>query len=277
MGRQIANRVAIVTGGARGIGRAITERLLDEGVRVALLDRDADTAQTCVEALGRPASSLRSYVADVTRLDAFREVVRSVEADLGPVDILVNNAGIMPLGGFLDQDPEVDRRQIEVNLFGVLNGMRAALPGMASRGRGHIVNIASVAGRMPAPYAAVYSASKYGVVGVTEAIRYEYDGTGVDFSYVMPALVETELISGTGRPRFPPPVQPSDVADAVVRALRTGRVEIFVPRFARLSVILPALLPRRIYERIGRAFGVAEMFAQVDRDGRAAYRERIHR
>jgi len=146
---------------------------------------------------------------------------------------------------------------------------------MAARGRGHIVNIASVAGRMPAPYAAVYSATKYGVIGATESIRYEYAETDIDFSYVMPALVETELISGTGRPRFPPPVQPSDVADAVARALRTGRVEIFVPRFARLSVILPALLPRRLYERIGRAFGIAEMFAEVDDERRASYRERI--
>ena len=275
MGRQIANRVAVLTGGARGIGRAVSEKLLREGAKVAIVDRDVETANRCAEALAHIGPALRAYPLDVTHLADFHDIVARIEAELGPIDFLVNNAGIMPLGGFLEQDPETDHRQVEVNLFGVLNGMRAVLPLMAARGRGHIVNIASVAGRMPAPYAAVYSATKYGVIGATESIRYEYAETDIDFSYVMPALVETELISGTGRPRFPPPVQPSDVADAVARALRTGRVEIFVPRFARLSVILPALLPRRLYERIGRAFGIAEMFAEVDDERRASYRERI--
>jgi short-subunit dehydrogenase len=277
MARQIANRVAAVTGGARGIGRAIADRLLREGTKVAILDLDAAEAIACAQALGGADSEVRAYALDVTRLDDVRDTLERVEADLGPVDFLINNAGIMPLGPFLEQSPASDRRQVEVNLFGVLNGMRAVLPQMAARRRGHIVNIASVAGCMPAPYAAVYSATKYAVIGATESIRFEYAGSGIDFSYILPALVDTELISGTGRPRYPPPVHPKDVADAVVRALRTGRVEIFVPRFSRLSVLLPALLPRRVYERIGRAFGVAEMFASVDEDGRASYRNRIRR
>jgi len=277
MGREIANGVAVVTGGARGIGRAIAETLLRERVAVAIVDRDATAALETAEVLTTIGPRVAAYALDVTDLDAFRKVLARIEADLGPIDFLINNAGIMPLGGFLDQDPDTDRKQIDVNLFGVLNGMRAVLPGMASRGRGHIVNIASVAGRIPTPYASVYSASKFAVIGATESVRFEYHDSGVDFSYVMPALVETELIAGTGRPRFPPAAKPSDVADAVLKALRTGKVELFVPRFTRLSVILPALLPRRVYERIGRAFGIAEMFATVDDAQRASYQERISR
>jgi NAD(P)-dependent dehydrogenase (short-subunit alcohol dehydrogenase family) len=275
MARQIANRVAAVTGGARGIGRAIAHRLLQEGARVAILDLDEAEAATCAEALKGVGPEVRAYPLDVTRLADVHKTLARVEAELGPIDFLINNAGIMPLGAFLDQSPESDQRQVDVNLFGVLNGMRAMLPLMEARKRGHIVNIASVAGCMPAPYAAVYSATKYAVIGATESIRFEYAGSGLDFSYILPALVDTELISGTGRPRYPPPVQPRDVADAVLRALQTGRVEIFVPRFSRLSVLLPALLPRRVYERIGRVFGVDEMFASVDEEGRASYRNRI--
>ena len=275
MGREIANRVAVVTGGARGIGAAIAESLLRRGAIVAILDRDEPTAKQTAAALSSVGPAVRAYALDVTDLDAFKAALDTIEAELGPIDFLINNAGIMPLGGFLDQDPATDRRQIEVNLFGVLNGMRAALPLMQRRGRGHIVNIASVAGRIPTPWATVYSASKFAVIGATESVRIEFENSGIDFSYVMPALVDTELISGTGRPRFPPPVKPAAVANAVLRALTTGKVEIFVPRFARLSAILPAILPRRVYERIGRAFGIADMFADVDEKGRASYKQRI--
>jgi len=270
----LAHKIAIVTGGARGIGRAVAEALLSEGAQVALVDRDELTGAATAKELGR---GCRSYGLDVTDLEAFEACVERVERELGPVDILVNNAGIMPLGAFLEQTSEADRLQIDVNLHGVIHGMRAVLPSMHRRGTGHVVNIASVAGRIGAPHAAVYSATKHAVIGLTEAVRSEYENTGLRFSYVMPALVDTELIHGTGLPPYPPPLTPAQVADAVLLGLHTGKVDIYAPRFVRFSQILPAILPRSLYEWIGKAFGIERIFVELDPKARRSYRDRILR
>jgi hypothetical protein len=272
----LTGRVAVVTGGARGIGRATTEALLRAGCSVAIADCDALTARSAARDLSTEGRVL-AYALDVTDLAAFKALVTRVEEELGHVDILINNAGIMPLGGFLDLDPSVDRAQIDVNLYGVINGMRAVLPGMVGRNRGHVVNIASVAGRIPVPHASVYAATKHAVIGLTESVRAEYDGTDLRFSYVMPALVDTELILGAGRPSFPPALTPKEVACGVLRALETGRVEVYLPGFSRISKILPALTPRAMYEPVGRFLGVDKMFSTVDDAARSTYRERILR
>jgi NAD(P)-dependent dehydrogenase (short-subunit alcohol dehydrogenase family) len=281
--RVIAGQCALVTGGARGIGRATAEQLVREGLRVVVTDIDGEgalRAATELSALRLGAGvqpSVRGMALDVRDAAAFGRLVEEIERDFAPVDVLVNNAGIMPIGPFLEQDPAQDDRQIDINLRGVIHGMRAVLPRMVQRRRGHVVNIASVVGRVPTPYIAVYSATKHAVVGLTEAVRHEHEDTGVLFSYVLPSFVNTELTSGTGRVRYPPPVEPGDVAAAVVRALRYGLVDVYVPRFGKLGALLPALLPRRVVERIGRWFGVDRVFREIDHAGRAAYESRISR
>ena len=272
---RLAGRVALVTGGGRGIGREACLALRDAGAPIAVCDIDAKTAEETANELAGGGVRVGAYALDVCDPEAFTATVNRIEREIGAVDILVNNAGIMPLGAFLDQPATADRRQIEINLFGVMNGMRELLPRMAKRERGHVVNIASVAGRIGTPYAAVYSASKFGVIGLTEAIRYEMRHSGVDFSFICPALVETELIAGAGRPKFPPPVKPKQVADAIVDAIVNKRVEVFVPKFSRLSVILPVLLGRRLSDKLGEAFDIGEMFNRVDPKARARYQERI--
>lgn len=261
--------IALVTGGGRGIGRAIAHALVREGVAVWIADVDDATGAASARAMGASFVHL-----DVRDPDAWRGAVDRIAGEAGPIEILVNNAGIMPVGAFLTQDPAMDRRQFDINVWGVANGLRAVLPGMIAGGRGHIVNVASVAGRIGTPHVAMYSASKHAVIGLTEAVRHEVRGTGVRLSYVLPSLVETELISGTGRPIWPPVSRPEHVAEAVIEALKTGRVDIYVPRVGRLSALLPALLPRRFTERIGRWLGIDQMFATVDADRRAAYARR---
>ncbi|MEZ4316742.1 MAG: SDR family NAD(P)-dependent oxidoreductase [Myxococcota bacterium] len=263
-------RVALVTGGARGIGRAIARQLTNEGWFCVLADLDGDRAVETAATLGGVGMAL-----DVRDAEAFAALVRRVEADHGPVDVLVNNAGIMPLGELTSQPVEMDHRQIDINVHGVIAGMRAVLPHMRARRRGHIVNIASVAGRIGCANGAVYSAAKHAVIGLTEAVRYEVEDEGVRLSYVCPAFVRTELIQGAPGPRWPPPVAPEDVARAVSRVLRTGQVDAYVPRIARLSVILPAILPRSIVEPVGKLFGLTRMFSAIDHGARAAYSERI--
>jgi short-subunit dehydrogenase len=276
--RVIAGQCALITGAARGIGLATAEALLREGVKVALTDRDGGLAEEAARQL-EPLGPVRAYELDVRDAAAFRDLVERVGRELAPVDILVNNAGIMSLGGFLEQDAVLDERQIDVNLRGPIHGIRAVLPGMIARGRGHVVNVASVAGIVGVPNSAVYAATKHAVVGLTEALHNEHADSdlGLSFSYVLPSIVKTELTAGTRRLRYPPPVEAADVAQGIVRALHTGRVDVYVPRFGRIARILPALLPRRVLERVGRVFGVDQVFAGIDSAARAAYQERIRR
>ena len=272
--RDVAGRVTLVTGAARGIGRAIAEAFVAEGAPVALCDIDTDGVLEAAEALGQKGTRVGAWALDVTDPDAFEEVVQRVEHDLGPIDVLVNNAGIMPLGSFHELSLATDHKQVDVNLFGVVHGMRAVLPRMAHRRRGHVVNIASGAGKVGIPHAAMYCATKHAVVGLTEAVRAEWLDQGIDFSYVMPLLVDTELISGAGRLRLFPLVTCEDVADATLGAVRKGQVDVFVPRSARIAQVLPALLPRPVYERLGRLFHLDRIFANLDHGARAAYHAR---
>jgi short-subunit dehydrogenase len=267
----LAGRVALVTGAARGIGRAIAAALLEKGARVALVDVDVANAEATAGALDPRRTRTAVYALDVTDGGAFERLIGRVEHDLGPLDILVNNAGVMALGNLLELAPEVDRRQVEINLFGVLNGMRAALPKMKRRHRGHIVNVASTAGVVGVPGSAVYCATKHAVVGLTEAVRREEEDSGVGFSYVCPIPVNTELMSGAGRVRWPRMQEPDDVARAVVHAIESGEVDVFVPRTARVSVVLQAITPRRFYERVGRMLKVDRMFSSVDEKARSSY------
>lgn len=271
----IAGRVALVTGAARGIGRATAAALLERGARVALTDVDASLVNITAGTLDPRRTRTRAYGLDVRDADAFDEVVRQTEHDLGPIDILVNNAGIMPLGRFADMDAEALRLQFDINVFGVMNGMRSVLPKMRPRKRGHIVNIASSAGVVGIPYAAAYSATKHAVVGLTEAVRREEVEHGIDLSYILPTPVNTELISGSTRMRWPPVQSTDDVAMAILYAIRTGQVDVFVPRSARLGKFLQAVAPRSVYERVGRLLKMDRLFGEVDEVARASYRRRV--
>ena len=260
---------ALVTGGARGIGLSIGRHLAARGARVHVADLDGDGARTAARDLGGVGVEL-----DVRDRAAFADCVRDLEQQEGPVDVLVNNAGIMLLGPVEEHGELADRRQVDVNVHGVLNGMLAVLPWMTGRNRGHVVNIASVAGRIGVPWSATYAATKHAVIGLTEAVRQEHIDSGVRFTYVMPAIVDTELTAGTRRLRWPPPLRPDQVAQATVRAILRDEVDVYVPRVTRLAVVLPALLPRRVYESMGRLFGIADVFEHTDDGARAAYRAR---
>jgi len=274
-GKSIHGKRALITGAARGIGFATAERLGAAGVALVLADIDEELLGEAAQRLNHLVPAPKTVCLDVRSQLAFNEAVAQIESETGPIDILVNNAGIMALGGFLDQALASDQRQIDINLYGVIHGCRAVLPYMIQRRAGTIVNIASVAGIVGTPNAAVYSASKFAVIGLTQALHMELGNTGVGFAYVCPSLVRTELIAGAGEPLWPKPVGPEDVAETVYQAITRGRVDNFVPKAGRLSVLLPALLPRRVYEKIGAFLGLNDLFTQIDSEQRAEYRERI--
>lgn len=211
--------VVAITGGARGIGRATAAAFLREGARVAIGDLEHDLAEATARELGL---SVRAYALDVTDSESFAAFVSDVEADLGPLDVLVNNAGVMPIAPFLEESEKVSATTMNVNVWGPINGLRLALPGMVARGRGHVVNIASLAGKTYLPGLAVYCASKHAVVGLTATVRSEVAPSGVSVSAVLPSMVNTELSAGVPVPG-PAAVEPEDIAAAVVHSVRTSR------------------------------------------------------
>ena len=213
------DHVALVTGGARGIGFAICEALLSRGVKVVVTDIDASALAIAKDLLSTHDDRVQTHLLDVRDPEAWHAVVDEVRAQWGPIDVLVNNAGLMILGDFLSVDTTLDARQMDVNVRGVVNVQRALLPEMLRRGRGHIVNIASAAGQVGVPFAAVYSATKFAVVGLTEAMAMEYRDSGVHFSVVCPSAVQTELVAGTEHAKWPPVATPEHVAAGVIRAV----------------------------------------------------------
>ena len=269
--RSLTGQVAAITGGGRGIGRATAQAFVREGIKVAIGDIDLATAQRTADELGGGTIALELNVTDRASFQAFLD---GVEAQLGSVDILVNNAGIMPLATFVEEDDATAHRQIDINLHGVLYGMKIALPGMQQRGRGHVVNLASMAGKVGFPGGATYCATKHAVVGVSEAIRQELRGSGVEISIVMPGLVNTELTSGLGTARGVKRVDPEDVAEAIVSALKFPRFDVFVPKSAGYIHRLSALMPRRAAEAVARGLKADRVLTEIDAAQRHSYEDR---
>ena len=272
--RPIGGRVVAITGGARGIGKATAEALAARGAKVAIGDLDGGLAeQTCAE-LGGKAVGLEL---DVTSRSSFEAFVAATEERLGPLDVLVNNAGIMPLGAFDEESDATAHRMIDINLHGVLYGMKIAMPGMKRRGKGHIVNIASQAGKAGLPGGATYCATKHAVVGLSEAVRAELRDSGVEVTCVMPAVVNTELGSGLVETPGVKKIEPEQVAEAIVAALERPKFDVHVPASAGVISKFVSVLPRGAREAVARAVKADKVLAEPDKAKRAAYEERAAR
>jgi len=268
--RSLSGKVVAITGGARGIGKATAMALVRKGCRVAIGDVDLELAEQAAASLGGGTIAVALDVTDRASFEAFLE---ETERQLGPLDVLINNAGIMPVTPLVEESEESVIRQVDINLHGVITGTQLAIARMRPRGSGHIVNIASQAGKAGIPGIATYSATKHGVVGLSEAVRQELRGTGLEVCCVMPTLVNTELTSGVGQ-RLIRPVEAEDVANAIVDAIEVGRFDVFVPRANAVLFRFTALLPRAVREWIARAMGVDKLMTQVDHGARQRYEER---
>jgi short-subunit dehydrogenase len=262
---------AAVTGAGNGIGRAIAIHLARAGARVALGDVDVAAVEAVAGEIGGDAIAAPLDIADREQFAAFLDLA---EERHGPLRVMVNNAGIDWVGPFHEEPDEVTRREIEVNLYGATLGSKLALARMLPRRQGHLVNVASGVGRVPLPGSSTYSATKHGVVGLTESLRLEYRRSGVSFTLVQPAQVETAMIEGQARPRALPLITPDDVAVAVVDAVRRRRFEVWVPRSQGASAKLAAVLPRAARDALLRALGVTRIAGDWDADARRGYHRR---
>jgi len=269
--RSLHGRVAVVTGGGRGIGKALALALTSEGCRVAIGDVDAVAAESAAAELGNGAVGLH---VDVTDRPGFTAFLDEVERRLGPIDVLVNNAGIMTVGPHDQEDDATAIRLIEINLHGVIHGTKEAMRRMKPRGTGHIVNIASSAGKSGFPHLATYCATKHGVVGLSEAVRLELRGTGVEISVVMPGIVDTELSAGLVETPAFKNSSVDDVADGVIDALKFTRFDVFVPKSIGATWAIFNLVPRRARDAVGRALKLDRALTGADHGARAVYEAR---
>lgn len=266
MSVELAGAVACVTGGARGIGRETARHLAARGAEVWIGDIDLDAAKQTAEEI----PGVHAHALDVTDPDSFEAFLAAPDRT---VTMLVNNAGVMHTGAFAEIELDQHLREIAIDLTGVVIGMRLVLPGMLESNEGHIVNVASMAGKFTFPGIATYNATKFGVVALSRSVRSEIESTNVTISTVMPAAVRTELTSGIST-RGVPTMGPEDIATAIVDSARNGRREIAVPRWAGRMGVVEQLLPEQGFEAAKRMVGGRRLLERVDPEKRRAYAAR---
>ncbi len=260
---------AIVTGASRGIGVHLARALAAEGVHLALAARSASELEEVraeIAATGVRAIAVRC---DVTDAHDRAELLERTEAELGPVDILVNNAGIERVSRY-HEAPEADTTEtLAINLAAPMQLTRAVLPGMLQRGRGHVVNIASGAGKAGVPYGASYCASKHGLVGFTHALNAEYSDAPVNFSVVCPGFVTDVGMyarweeQGVRAPKLAGSSTPEKVAAVTLRCIKRNKLEATVNTPpVRPLIIVNAIAPS-VVPTLLRWFGFAGTFQRV--------------
>jgi NAD(P)-dependent dehydrogenase (short-subunit alcohol dehydrogenase family) len=218
--KNIENKVAIVTGGSRGIGRAIAERLAREGARVAICGRRQKSVDEAVAGLSR-AGEVFGMAADVSKADDVRRFISEVERKFGAIHILINNAGAGVFRSVADLEPAEWERMIGLNLSGVYYCCHEVLPIFRKNPGGDVINISSLAGKNAFAGGAGYNASKFGLTGFSEAMMLDHRQEGIRVSYIMPGSVDTEFGGGAAGADWK--IAPEDIAEIVVALLRMPR------------------------------------------------------
>ncbi len=244
---EIVGASALVTGASSGIGASVARALAAAGATVALVARRAERLDALVAEIGGGRAG--SFVCDVRDRPQIAATAAAVEARFGPVDLLVNNAGVGRYLGFLETGPEDEAAIFETNVHAALHWTRALLPGMLARRRGHVVNVASIAGRIGSRHHTIYCASKFALAGFSESLGLELDGTGVGVTLVNPGIIDTPFFDHVSFAAFPPgararAIPPERVAAAVVRAVLRDVPEVTVPPTYALGTILKTVAPR---------------------------------
>ncbi len=246
-----SSRRIIVTGCASGIGQDLAEALIGAGHRVLATDLAYESLREHAEAKGWASSGAVVKRLDVSDPRAWDEAVRVAGRELGGVDVLINVAGVLTPGWAHELPAEAVDLHIDVNLKGVVHGMRAVVPGMLERGRGHIINVASLAALAPVPGLALYCASKYAVRGYSLAVAQELRPRGIAVTVVCPDAVQTPMLEiqrGVEAAELtfsgPRVLRPQEVSDAILKALERAPLEVLLPPsrgwLAKLADLVPA-------------------------------------
>jgi 3-oxoacyl-[acyl-carrier protein] reductase len=221
----LKGKTALITGAGRGIGRAAAIALAKEGVNIGMIGLTLANLEKVTTELEEYGVNVSGAVADVSDIESVQHAVEHVTEEIGPIDILINNAGIAKFGGFLELEPQEWEKIIQVNLMGTYNVTRAVLPGMIERKTGDIINVASTAGQKGAPVTSAYSASKFGVLGLTESLMLEVRKHNIRVSALTPSTVATDLAIESNLTDGNPEkvMQPEDLAELMVAQLKLNR------------------------------------------------------
>ena len=268
---ELRGRNALVTGAGGGLGAYIARALADQGVNLVLSDLPAAPRDELAEELKGRGVRAEAVDADLTDRKQLEALIGRAEEAIGPLDILVNNAGLEFGGSFLSTTPDELEAILDVNLLATMVLIREALPGMRERGRGHVVNMASLAGKSAAPYLASYCATKHGVVGFTHALRHEYASEPIGFSAICPGFISRVGMYGRWEEQVGDPpglgtLPPERVGEAVVRAIAKDLPEVIVAKgLARPLIFLNTFFPRAATRvtRSRRSMDFARRFAEV--------------
>jgi short-subunit dehydrogenase len=245
---RVDGRTALITGASSGIGRATAVALARAGARIKATGRDELALEQLAEELGGD-----HLAADL----GIRAGVEDVARWAGEVDLLVNNAGFGWAGPFQGMATDDIEKMVRVNLLAPLALTGLLLPGMLERGRGHVVNVASIAGHVGVRHEAAYAATKAGLIAFTESLRYELAGSGVGVTLVSPGVIDTAFFEREGRPYdrlLPRMRRPEAVAAGIVRAVERGQADVFVPRWMAFPARLRGAMPG-LYRRLAARFG----------------------
>ncbi len=275
----LKNKIVLVTGAAKGIGLATVKRLLKKEAKVILWDFQSDDLNTAVQSLKNEGHDVFSQVCDVTNKEQVYHNAEVIKKEIGDIDILVNNAGTVYTGYMLDRSDAELENMINVNFTSMIYTIRAFMPAMLEKNKGHIVNISSASSLIGAPKLAIYAATKWAVMGLTESLRMEaikMGKKGVKFSSVHPNFLKKGLFEGTKLNLlgsiFAPGVKSHDAVAKVIvnKAIRWGFHSPKVPWIMNQSVLLRALLPSSLLIKFGNIYGVNNMMDEYTgyKDGR---------
>ena len=256
--RDYRDTAGIVTGASSGIGAQLARDLAAGGMRVALLARRTDRLEALAADIRQAGGQALVVACDVAERAQVERAVATVLERFGRIDLLVNNAGYGRHVLFKDHDVDDIERMMRTNYLGTVYATKAVLPAMRARGRGWLVNISSVAGKLGQPDEAAYAASKFAVTGLSEGLSYELAPLGIHVLVVYPALVRTEMFTPEIMARMPPGaersfLEPAAFSRQVLRALARGRFEVTVPRYVGLGYVVRTLCPaffRRMTARL---------------------------
>jgi short-subunit dehydrogenase len=267
--KDLSGRTALVTGASGGLGTHIAKRLAGEGMNVAVSGRREDALAQVVgelEAMGAKASAMP---ADLCDLDTIDSLVDGVEAALGPIDVLVNNAGVESVGAFTSYTREELSSMVNVNLTAPLLLTHRLAPGMLERGRGHVVFISSMAGKVGPAFSEPYAATKAGLVGLTQSLRAEYLDAPVGFSVVCPGFIagdgmyERMVKEGHRSNRMMGETTTEKISGVVVKAIREDKPEILESGAPVRPMLAVAQMAPGLVERVAPKFGITELFRDV--------------
>jgi short-subunit dehydrogenase len=264
--RDLAGANVLVSGASGGIGPHLARAFARAGANIAVSGRRVDALEALVAELAGMGVRAESIPADLADPANAASLIDRSESALGPIDVLVNNAGVEFAGAFASQPPEELRATIEINLSAPLLLTRRVLPGMLERGRGHVVFVASLAGKAPTPYEAVYAASKAGLIGLTRSLRVEYRAAPVGFSVVCPGFVAGDgmyqrmVEQGVTSNRILGETTTDKVAAAVLDAIRHDRSQVIESGAPIKPLLAMGELAPRALERIVVAAGVGKIF-----------------